>query len=62
MALFHRKSRWQQLTDPVSRALPSAAKVVPKAAKSTLRTIGVAVGVSAASAAISAARQREGRG
>jgi hypothetical protein len=61
MGLFHRKSRWEQLSDPVTRALPSVSKALPKAAKSTLRGIGVAVGVSAASAAVTAARQRQGR-
>jgi hypothetical protein len=62
LGLFHRKSRWEQLSEPVARAVPVVAKAVPGAAKSALRGVGAVVGVSAASAAVSAARQRQSRG
>jgi hypothetical protein len=61
MGLFHRKSKWEQLADPVARVIPGAAKAVAPVAKSTLSGIGVLIGMSAASAAVSAVRERKSR-
>jgi len=59
MGLFHRKSKWEQLSQPVARAIPGAGKAAGSAAKSALSGLGVLVGVSAASAAVTAVRQRK---
>ena len=59
MGLFHRKSKWEQLSQPMTRALPSAAKAAGSVTKSALSGLGVLVGVSAASAAVTAVRQRK---
>ncbi len=52
MGLFHRKSTWEKLTEPVAR-------VAPKAVKSGLTAVGGLVGVTLLSAAVSAARRRK---
>jgi hypothetical protein len=61
MGLFHRKSRWEQISEPVTKAMPKVAKAMPGIAMNALRGLGVAVGVSAASAAITAARRTGSR-
>ncbi len=52
MGLFHRQSRWEKLIGSVSRGAPKAA------VKSGLTVLGAFAGMSLASAAVSAARQR----
>jgi hypothetical protein len=59
MGILHRKSKWERMSEPVTRAVPAAARAVAPAAKSALSGVGVLVGVSAASAALSALRQRK---
>lgn len=56
MGLFHRKSTWEKLVEPISSVAPKAA------AKSGLAAIGAFIGVSIASAAVSAVRQRKENG
>ncbi len=53
MGLFHRKSRWEKLTEPMARVSPKAA------AKSGLTALGTMAGVTILSAAVSAVRQRK---
>lgn len=53
MNLFQRKSKWEKLVEPVSRVS------APKGAKSGLAALSAFVGMSIASAAISAVRQRK---
>jgi len=56
MRLFKRKSTWQKMTEPLNT------KTVGTVAKSGLTAAGTFLGVTLASAAVSAARQRrEGR-
>jgi hypothetical protein len=52
MGLFHRQSRWEKLIGLVAQMAPKAA------AKSGLTALGAAAGISLASAAVSAVRQR----
>lgn len=52
MGLFHRQSRWEKLIGSVSQGGPKAA------AKSGLTALGAFAGITLASAAVSAARQR----
>lgn len=52
MGLFHRKSKWERLTQPVSRVATKGA------AKSGLTALGTFAGVTLLSAAVSAVRQR----
>ncbi|MBA3234059.1 MAG: hypothetical protein H0T17_08960 [Propionibacteriales bacterium] len=54
MGLFHKKSKWEKLIEPLSSGAPKAA------AKSGLTALGTLVGMSLVSAAVSAARQRKG--
>jgi hypothetical protein len=61
MALFRRKSRWEQASEPVIRAFSGVADRLPGVAKSALKGVGVAVGLSAASAAVTVARERSAR-
>jgi hypothetical protein len=61
MGIFRRKSKWEQLTEPVAKAIPKMSGSVPRVALGALRGVGVAVGLSAASAAVTAARQRKSR-
>ena len=44
MGLFHRKSKWEQLSRPVARAIPGAGKAAGSTAKSALSGLGVLVG------------------
>lgn len=53
---FHKKSRWEKLTEPMSKVAPTAA------AKSGLTALGTFAGISLVSAAISAVRQRKENG
>jgi len=50
--MFRRKSTWERLTDPVTKAAGS------KPVKSGLTALATAVSVSVASAVVSAARRR----
>ena len=59
MGLFHRRSKWERLSQPVARAMPSAGRAAGSAARSALGSFGMLVGVSAASAAVTAVRQRK---
>lgn len=52
MGLFHKKSTWEKLTEPVSRVAPKGA------AKSGLTALGTFAGVTLLSVAVSAVRQR----
>jgi hypothetical protein len=52
MGLFHRQNRWEKLIDSVSQGTPKTA------VKSGLTALGAFAGISLASAAVSAARQR----
>ncbi len=51
--MFRRKSTWEKLTEPLSSGRPTAV------AKSGLTAVGTFVGLSLASAAVSAIRQRK---
>ncbi len=53
MALLHKKSRWEKLIEPISEGVPKSA------AKSGLAALVAFVGMSLASAAVSAVRQRK---
>jgi hypothetical protein len=53
MALFHKKSTWEKLIEPISDRAPKSA------AKSGLAAVVAFVGISLASAAVSAVRQRK---
>jgi hypothetical protein len=55
MGLFHKQSRWEKLIEPVSHGAPAGA------AKSGLTALGAFIGISLASAAVSAVRQRRER-
>jgi hypothetical protein len=52
--LFKKKSTWEKLTDPVSRVADQAP------VRSGLAAVVTAVGVTVASAAVSAVRRRQG--
>jgi len=52
MKLFRRKSRWDRLVEPVSHLSPT------KTIKSGLTAVGAVVGVSVASAVVSAVRAK----
>lgn len=54
MRVFRRKSKWQQLTAPVANAAGMPA------ARSGLAALGTMIGVTVASAAVSAVRGRKG--
>ncbi len=56
MGLFHRKSKWEKLVEPFSSGAPKAV------AKSGLTAVGAFLGMSIASAAVSAVRQRKENG
>ena len=55
MGVFHKQSRWEKLIEPVSQGAPLAA------VKTGLTALGAFVGISIASAAVSAVRQRRER-
>lgn len=53
MRLFHKKSTWEKLIEPVSNGLPKSV------AKPGLTAVGTFVALSLASAVVSAVRQRK---
>jgi hypothetical protein len=53
---FQKKSTWEKLTDPLTQNIPAG---VAKTGRRVAGTIAGAVGMTLASAAISAARQRK---
>ena len=57
MGLFTRKSKWDRLMEAAAAALASAG--LRKVSKVTLGVVGGAVAVTAASAAVSAARHQD---
>ncbi len=57
MGLFHRKSRWERLIEPIAIGVTSATH--RGAVRSGLAAAGAAVGVSVASAVVSAVRRRD---
>jgi hypothetical protein len=52
MKMFHRKSKWDRVMDPLTSGKPAAV------VKSGLTAVGALVGVSLASAAVSAVRNK----
>ncbi len=57
MGLFHRKSRWEQLVEPIAIGVMSVTR--RGAVRNGLAAAGAAVGVSVASAVVSSVRRRD---